>query len=75
MYLNPGIRVQNWFWRTSSGAEVDYIEEAGAGQIQAYEFKYRGSSAKRGADAFRRAYAVDVQPVNQVNYLDFLLNP
>ena len=71
-YLNRGQRVQGRFWRTYGGAEVDYIEEGAAGQIQAYEFKFSGSELGRGADAFRRAYASAVQLVNQDNYLDFI---
>jgi len=38
-HLNRGRTVQSRFWRTYGGAEVDYIEEIGGGQIQAYEFK------------------------------------
>jgi predicted AAA+ superfamily ATPase len=72
-FLNLGQRVQARFWRTYGGAEVDYIEDSGANQIEAYEFKFGASTLRRGADAFTRAYAVDVQLVNQENYLSFLL--
>lgn len=73
-YLNRGRTVQGRFWRTYGGAEVDYIEEIGGGQIQAYEFKFGSSAQARGAASFKRAYALDVQLINQENYLDFLLS-
>ena len=72
-YLNQGRFIQTRFWRTYGGAEVDYIEETGAGLIQAFEIKVGGSSLDRGAEAFTRAYGLDVQLVNQENYLDFIL--
>ena len=73
-YLNQGLQVQCRFWRTYNGAEVDYIEEGAMGQIQAYEFKVSGIASRRGTEAFTRSYAMDVQLINQDNYLDFLLN-
>jgi predicted AAA+ superfamily ATPase len=72
-YLNKNRSVQGRFWRSYGGAEVDYIEEMGASQIQAFEFKFGGSSLRRGADSFKNAYSVDVQLINQDNYLDFIL--
>lgn len=71
--LNRGRTVQGRFWRTYGGAEVDYIEEIGTGQIQAYEFKFGCSAQARGGESFKRAYALEVQLINQENYLDFLL--
>jgi predicted AAA+ superfamily ATPase len=72
-YLNQNRSVQSRFWRTYGGAEVDYIEEAGAGQIQAFELKFGNSALPRGAASFKNAYAIDVKLVNQDNYLDFIL--
>jgi len=72
-YLNQGLFVQGRFWRTYSGAEVDYIEESGGGQIRAYEFKLGSVSARRGTESFKNAYQVEAQVINQENYLDFLL--
>jgi uncharacterized protein len=73
-HLNQGRSVQGHFWRTYGGAEVDYIEESKVDQIQAYEFKIGSSRLRRGASSFNNAYAVDVQLVNQENYLSFLLD-
>ena len=72
MYLNQGITVQGRFWRAYSRAEVDYIEEMGRGQIQAFEFKFGSSPLRGNAEAFKNAYGIDVQLVNQDNYLDFI---
>ena len=72
-YLNQGRSVQSRFWRTYGGAEVDYIEETGAGQMEGYEFKFGGGSLTRGAYSFSKTYAVNVNLINQENYLDFLL--
>lgn len=72
-YLNQGLFMQGRFWRTYSGAEVDYIEETGGGQIQAYELKVGSTSAKRGGESFKNAYQVETKVINQENYLDFLL--
>jgi len=73
-YLNSGRKIESRFWRTYGGAEVDYIEETGAGQIDAYEIKFSSASLSRGAGSFQKAYNVTVQLVNQENYLDFILN-
>jgi predicted AAA+ superfamily ATPase len=71
-YLNQGDRVQGRFWRTYGGAEVDYIEDKGAEGIQAYEIKFGASGRSRGAASFIQAYGIDVQLINQENYLSFL---
>jgi len=72
-FHNLGQRVEGRFWRTYGGAEVDYIEVIGRNPIEAYEFKFSGSGLGRSADAFTRAYSVNVQLINQDNYLSFLL--
>ncbi|MEA3441846.1 MAG: ATP-binding protein [Chloroflexota bacterium] len=74
LYLNKGSMVQSRFWRNYKGAEVDYIEEPGAGKIEAYEFKLGSGSLSRSAAAFQTAYGVEVQSVNQENYLAFIMN-
>lgn len=71
-YLNQNRIVQGRFWRAYGGSEVDYIEEAGPDQIQAYEIKYGSSHLTRGAESFTRTYSQEVHLVNQGNYLDFI---
>jgi predicted AAA+ superfamily ATPase len=72
-HLNHAHSVQGRFWRTYGGAEIDYIEEAGADKIQAFEIKFGGSTQTRSAIAFKSAYSIEVKLVNQDNYLDFIL--
>jgi predicted AAA+ superfamily ATPase len=73
-YLNSGRKIQSRFWRTYGGAEVDYIEETGAGQVEAYEIKFGSAPLSRSAESFQKTYGAGVQLVNQENYLDFILN-
>jgi len=70
---NQNRSVQGRFWRAYGGAEVDYLEELGANQIRAFEIKFGISALSRGTDSFKHAYSVDVQLINQENYLDFVL--
>ena len=44
-----------WFWRTTTGQEVDYIEEQD-GQIAAYEVKWNSRKRVSPPAAFRNAY-------------------
>lgn len=70
--LNQGQFIQPRFWRSYNGAEVDYLEETGAGRVEAFELKSGGSKLRRGAHSFMREYDVEVRLVNQENFLDFL---
>ena len=74
-FLNQGSNIQSRFWRTYGGAEVDYIEEIGAGKIRAFEIKLGSEARSRSADAFQRAYDQEVQLINRETYLDFILKP
>jgi len=71
-FLNQGQFIKPRFWRAYSGAEVDYLEETGAGGIEAFELKMGLSKLRRGAHSFMREYEVGVRLVNQENFLDFL---
>lgn len=71
-FAGRGETVRSHFWRSYSGAEVDYLEETIEG-LRAYEFKYGSSAIRAGGEAFRRAYDTDVRLINQDNYLDFVL--
>lgn len=44
-----------WFWRTTAGQEVDYIEERD-GQIAAYEVKWNSRRQAKVPSSFRTAY-------------------
>lgn len=61
----------NYFWRTYTKNEVDYLEEVGA-KIFAYEFKWN-QNAKIKSSAFMNSYPdskFDV--INKENYLSFV---
>jgi predicted AAA+ superfamily ATPase len=68
---NLGSFVNMYFWRTTDGKEIDYIEDSG-GTLSGYEFKWKKSnfSVPKG---FLAAYAGStVQLINRDNYFDFL---
>lgn len=70
---NAGRLIKAYFWRSYSGAEVDYVE-LGEGQMAAWEIKSgRGGTLSRGAGAFAHAYRVKVNLVNRENYQDEFL--
>ncbi len=61
-----------YFWRTYTGAELDYIEERD-GVLSGFEFKFSAKTAKP-PQAWLNAYPNSTfQIVNRDNYLDFLL--
>jgi predicted AAA+ superfamily ATPase len=62
-----------WFWRTHTGAEIDYLEESD-GQLQAFEFKVLEKTARAPA-SFMEAYPGSTfSTVNARNWMDFV-NP
>ncbi|MBI2020046.1 ATP-binding protein [Candidatus Daviesbacteria bacterium] len=71
-FANIGQRVQSNFWRSYSGAEVDYIEKATNDKLKAFEFKLGSRSLSKGASSFTNQYGTKVSLVNQNNYLDFI---
>ncbi len=71
-YANLGKSVSFNFWRSYSGAEVDYIEKPTSKQIKAFEFKYGAGSLSRGTSSFASEYGIPVRLINKENYLDFI---
>ena len=65
--------VNQYFWRTYDGQEVDYIEEA-AGKLEGYKFKWsKEIKAFRPPKAFIDSYEnSSVKKIDQDIYLDFL---
>ena len=64
------IHAQTYFWRTYTGAELDYIEER-EGRLFGYEFKY-GAKSVRCPDTWSQAYPnSSCEIINRENYLDF----
>ena len=63
--------VNNFFWRSYSGAEVDYLEVSGQ-KIAAWEFKFGLGKLSRGAREFEKIYKSKVTMVNIANLLEFV---
>lgn len=66
---NHNIRTKQYFWRSYTGAEVDYIEDH---PLSAFEFKYSGKNISRGSKAFEVAYKVKPKLINKNNLDEFL---
>lgn len=63
----------SYFWRTYTGAELDYIEEYG-GKLHGYEFKY--SKTSKAPQSWIETYKQEKASfycVNKDNFLQFLL--
>jgi len=62
----------NYFWRTYTQKEIDYIEEK-EGKLFAYEFKWGKNKAKT-PELFLKTYKnSEFEIINKENYFDFLL--
>lgn len=72
LFANNEKNASLYFWRSYSGAEIDYIEELSGQKLTAYEFKYQGNRLSRGAVSFARQYDTKVQLINLGNFFDFL---
>jgi predicted AAA+ superfamily ATPase len=64
--------VNPYFWRTYTGAELDYVEESG-GTLAGFEFTY-SKKKKKAPDTWREVYPKSSwQLIHSGNYRDFLL--
>jgi uncharacterized protein len=72
-FLNySNIRKETYFWRTYTGAELDYIEESGD-FLNGYEIKFQKNKSripKTWKDTYSNS---DYSIINKENYLDFLI--
>lgn len=60
-----------YFWRTYTGAELDYVEEI-EGQLIGYEFKY-GIKKTKAPKSWMHTYPeADFKDINRENFLTFL---
>lgn len=60
-----------YFWRTTSGQEIDYLEEAG-GKIAGFEMKWQKNKFTK-PKSFLRAYSgSDVELINKNSYKKFI---
>lgn len=60
-----------YFWRTHSGAELDYVEETG-GRLYGYEFKWK-SSKRRIPDTWLKTYKnASCEIIDKENFVKFI---
>lgn len=64
------IKNSRYFWRTHTGAELDYVEEGG-GKINGYEFKF-GDKTKKAPEAWVENYGGNFSLINRDNFLKFI---
>lgn len=72
LFANNQIGHSSYFWRSYSGAEVDYIEKVTNKNLEAFEFKYSTNTLSKGAKSFVNEYKTQVQLINKDNYLEFI---
>lgn len=65
-------RVNQYFWRTKSQQEIDYVEQE-AGKISGYEFKWNPKAKVKIHQSFIDAYDSEIKVINRDNFRDFLL--
>lgn len=66
------IYVSSYFWRTYTGAELDYVEEQN-GKLTAYEIKYK--KAKRKAPkSWIENYGGDFHCITVDNFWEYLID-
>lgn len=63
--------VNSYFWRTYTGAELDYIEEAD-GQLAGFEFKFSEKIAKPPQSWLEAYPASSFTCINRANYWEFI---
>jgi uncharacterized protein len=63
--------VQSYFWRTYSGAEINYVEESGNG-LFGFEMKLNKTKVQ-APRLWKKEYKGGFQLINRSNYLDLLM--
>lgn len=66
------LNANRYFWRTYTGAELDYVEER-EGTIAGYEFKYNHKVKSAPASWLETYNNATFLSINKDNYLDFVL--
>lgn len=64
-------QVMQYFWRTYTGAEVDYIEER-EGLFYGYEFKWGSKRVKEPKGWLQTYKSAKFEVINQENFLSFI---
>lgn len=63
--------VNSYFWRTTTGQEIDYIEEAD-GVLMAYEFKWKTQPKHKMPSSFFANYTAQGELVDTSSFRDFV---
>jgi len=63
---------KSYFWRTYTGAELDYIEES-SGKLSGFEIKWKKKKAKVPKSWAENYENANFEMINAENYQDFLL--
>ncbi len=72
-YLNyKSILASSYFWRTYTGAEIDYIEERD-GKLYGYEFKFNNKNIKPPQSWLQTYKNSLFKVIKPENYLDFIV--
>lgn len=71
-FANKNVSLKYNFWRTFSGAEVDWIENKINVETEAFEFKYGSNSISRGGKNFEEEYKTKVTLINKDNFFDYI---
>jgi hypothetical protein len=64
--------VNSFFWRTYTGAELDYVEQ-GSGKLSGVEIKWGSKLAKAPKTWLETYDKADFKTINLENYQDFVL--
>ncbi len=67
------VSYSKYFWRTYTGAKLDYIEEKGE-TLHGYEFKVNSNKAKLPKSWIETYKNSDFKLINKTNYIKFILN-
>ncbi|MDD3285801.1 MAG: ATP-binding protein [Patescibacteria group bacterium] len=69
---NVGIFNNIYFWRTTAGREIDYLEDNG-GILSGYEFKWSKANFSAPKEFLANYKGSSVKLINRDNYLDFII--
>ena len=64
--------LNSFFWRTYTGAELDYVEQGG-GQLSGVEIKWGDKIVKAPKSWLKNYKEAEFRTVNQSNYQEFIL--
>jgi uncharacterized protein len=68
---NNDINTNSYFWRTYTGAEVDYVEERN-GELFAYEIKYTKQKQK-APQTWKENYGNNFKSISRDNFWEFVM--